>query len=150
MPIPSRDLTPGTPETRFAKKITANPSLLRVLTEGDSWFAFPLPSRPNAIDRCINRAANKAAWLRLEGNGDEASEILSGKQLRRLRDLLANDTYRFDALLFSAGGNDIVGENLEPMLMDHQPGFTWRDCIDYDRFWRRIERTSSPTSSSST
>ena len=69
-----KELTGGTPLSRFKQKIQRLPGALRIMTEGDSWFAFPLPSRPNIPDNLITTFAEKAAWLRLEGNGDEAVE----------------------------------------------------------------------------
>lgn len=113
---------------------------MRILTEGDSWFAFPLPSRPDILDNLITTFAEKAAWLRLEGNGDEAVEILKGEQRNRLRRLLADDALGSEALLFSGGGNDIVGEDLLPLLKDFVPGADWRSCIDQERFLRRMDQ----------
>ncbi len=134
----TRELTGGTPLSRFKKKIERLPEALRILTEGDSWFAFPLPSRPNIPDNLIRTFAEKAAWLRLEGNGDEAVEILKGEQRNRLRRLLADDALGFEALLFSGGGNDIVGEDLLPLLKDFVPGADWRSCIDQERLLLRM------------
>ena len=135
-----KELTGGTPLSRFKRKIQRLPGALRILTEGDSWFAFPLPSRPNIPDNLITTFADKAAWLRLEGNGDEAVEILKGEQRNRLRRLLVDDGLGFEALLFSGGGNDIVGEDLLPLLKDFVPGADWRSCIDQERFLRRMDQ----------
>ena len=135
-----KELTGGTPLSRFKQKIKRLPGALRILTEGDSWFAFPLPSRPNIPDNLITTFGEKAAWLRLEGNGDEAVEILKGDQRNYLRGLLADDALGIEALLFSGGGNDIVGEDLLPLLKDFVPGADWRSCIDQERFLRRMDQ----------
>ncbi len=136
----SKELTGGTPLSRFKQKIKRLPGALRILTEGDSWFAFPLPSRPNIPDNLITTFGEKAAWLRLEGNGDEAVEMLKGEQRNRLRALLADNSLGIEALLFSGGGNDIVGDDLLPLLKDFVPGADWRSCIDQERFLRRMDQ----------
>ncbi len=80
----------------------------------------------------------KISLLRLEKNGDELLEIFGSKQRTKLRRYLTR--YPVEALLFSGGGNDIVGSDLEPLLKTKLPGMTWEDCIDKPRALRRIEQ----------
>ena len=84
-----KELTSGTRLGQFRNKLKQHPGAVRILTEGDSWLAFPLPSRPNIPDNLITAFGNRAAWLRLESIGDEVVEMLVGDQRNRLRKLLA-------------------------------------------------------------
>lgn len=78
---------------------------MKIISEGDSWFKYPgLFKRSNIIQ-----------WLRkhydikdLSSNGDEAGAMLTGEQNKKLISNIQKDWY--DILLFSGGGNDIVGE----------------------------------------
>jgi hypothetical protein len=55
-----------TPFEAYIDKLNAAPGRVGILTEGDSWFALPLPGRPNVVDVLIRQLGSKAAWLRLE------------------------------------------------------------------------------------
>jgi lysophospholipase L1-like esterase len=81
-----------------------------VLSEGDSWFAFPLDNF-NLLD--VVTTLVPGLYLRLEDNGDEAVQMFrkDGRNLDRIGDHLKH--FDFDAVLISAGGNDIVGEHLQ-------------------------------------
>lgn len=88
-----------------------NKRKLNIRFEGDSWGAYP---RKFLL---FGRDANIVDHLRDFGhkvkstasNGDEAGAMLVGKQkLDLLEDL---EDHQYDCLLFSGGGNDIVGEH---------------------------------------
>jgi len=95
---------------KFKKNIRRNPNVKRVLTEGDSWFHLPIGT--NIVDH-IEDLTNYNL-LRTENSGDEIMQIMSGKQKVKLRGYLSK--YDFDALLFSAGGNDIIGADMDELL----------------------------------
>lgn len=95
---------------KFKRKIRKNPNLTRVITEGDSWFHLPIYK--NIIDH-IEDLTNYNI-LRTENSGDELLQIMSGKQKIKLRRNFKN--YQFDFLLFSAGGNDIIGADMDELL----------------------------------
>ena len=95
-------------------------------------------------------ASNVVDWLKadykdefliddLSSNGDEAVAMISGdSKLDMLRHLNED---RFDILLFSGGGNDIVGRyDFDYFLLPKTPGNTWQDCINRNRFERRLEQ----------
>ena len=82
----------------------------RIISEGDSWFAIPI--RKNLIDHLLKKG--KYAILRLESNGDEAVQMMREKHKKALRRNLKNIDFR--VLLFSEGGNDIVGDNLTDLI----------------------------------
>lgn len=95
---------------KFKRRIRKKPSLKRVLTEGDSWFHLPIGK--NIIDYVEDLTPYNL--LRVENSGDEIMQIMSGKQKAKLRQYLSK--YKFDALLFSAGGNDIIGADMDELL----------------------------------
>jgi hypothetical protein len=119
-----------------------------IVTEGDSWFAYPRKNilfGPNAniIDHICSATSNsgKANVLRLASNGDEASNMISGSQKHELAEILDENGSNIDLLLFSAGGNDVVGKwDMERMLNTYQEGFSAQDCIRPDRLKRKLKR----------
>ncbi len=110
----------------FAAMVKQFPKRLVVLTEGDSWFSYPLN---NNIADYVELMNTELAMLRLEHNGDEAREILaSGSgQLKTIMEYLKK--YPVDALLMSAGGNDIVARELARLLDKKTNGATWQSAV---------------------
>src|SRR5262245_3188533 len=93
----------------FAASVKQFPKRLVMITEGDSWFSYPLN---NNIADYIELMSTDLSMLRLEHNGDDAREILGSgsEQLKNLKAYLKK--YPVDVLLLSAGGNDIVAGEL--------------------------------------
>ncbi len=106
-----------------------------LVTEGDSWFGYPKSglalghTGTNIIDH-IERSPLKPNVLRLEFSGDEAVAIMAQEQRHKLYQVfhgLRQKEYRRKAssrvsyipsfILFSAGGNDIVGDADLPLLL---------------------------------
>lgn len=112
----------------FVPSIRDHPDWPVIISEGDSWFSFPL--HKNTVDFLDDIARRKISLLRLEKNGDEALRIVGGKQKKKLRTYLKR--YPVDALLFSGGGNEIVGDELIDLLFQKTSGMDWEDCIDKD------------------
>ena len=116
----------------------------RIITEGDSWFAYPPKNiigleASNVIDHIRGWTRDKASILRLESNGDEASNIVSGEQKHNLAKVLSE--FKPAILLFSAGGNDIAGAwDLERLLNQYEPGFTAEQCLRRPRLNRKLKR----------
>jgi hypothetical protein len=102
----------------FKKVASAFPNKKVILTEGDSWFAYPSTfNRPNGnviswLERQLENGIQKHIFLRLESNGDEAMEMLQGDSKSRLLDVIDYKPVkeRINLILFSGGGNDIVGK----------------------------------------
>ncbi len=124
----------------YLDKLDANSACVGIVTEGDSWFAFPLPSRPNVVDVLIKRFGRHAAWLRHESNGDEARLMMAGKQWEKLFKTLTRSKMRCDLIMLSMGGNDIVGRPLLPLIRQRESGMMWRDCINEQRFQQRLNQ----------
>jgi len=126
MPKPAQRVSEVRPKQAvFAASIRQFPKRLVLLSEGDSWFSYPL----NANIADYIEMMNDFSMLRLEHNGDEAREILcaGSGQLKKLKYYLKN--YPVDALLLSAGGNDLVAGELKRILNPRLPGATWQSAV---------------------
>ena len=123
-----------TKSKKFKRSVIKTPNRPVILSEGDSWFDYPL--HKNTVDY-IERMGS-FSMLRVENNGDELLAILSGKQKGKIRKLLRK--YPFELILFSGGGNDIVGEDLLSLLNKKKPSYSWEQCINKKRALRRIKQ----------
>ena len=126
MPKPVKRVSENRPrQAVFAASIKQFPKRLVILTEGDSWFSYPL----NANIADYIEMMNDFSILRLEHNGDEAREILGAgsEQLKKLKYYLKN--YAVDVVLLSAGGNDLVAGELAKVLDKKVAGATWQSTV---------------------
>ena len=126
---------------------------VNILIEGDSWFAYPkewlfFGDNANLVQNIFSKLAGKDAvnGLCLADNGDTVDEMLSGKQLKRLTKILRRHGSKVDLMLFSGGGNDVVGpDDLEPLLVqfadDFQPpnNFSAQDCLVAAKFAAKLD-----------
>lgn len=127
----------------FHRARREHPDWPSLVSEGDSWFSYEL--RGNIIDRLDDPRdtalpADQQHWalLRLEQSGDTITEILSAGQRAYLRDRVLEQFEGIDALLLSAGGNDIIGPEMGELLRDFQDG----DVPIEDRFHQdKLRRT---------
>jgi hypothetical protein len=110
----------------FVPSIKQHPDWPVIISDGDSWFSFPIHA--NTVDNLDDMAQRKISLLRLEKDGATALQIVGGKEKAKLAEYLHR--YPVNALLFSGGGNDVVGEDLLPLLKQRQPGMTWQQCIN--------------------
>lgn len=124
------------------------PDRVNIVAEGDSWFDYPrqfFPNKPaNIIDHIEDRTHRRANLLRLEANGDEITQIMSDPQSFQLTELLDECAKRerpVHALLFSGGGNDIVGEyDMERFLLPYRPGMSASECINWKSFEIKLQQ----------
>ena len=126
MPIPVKRVSEVRPKQAiFAASIRQFPKRLILVTEGDSWFSYPLV---RTIADYIEMMG-EFSMLRLEHSGDDARKILGqgSEQLRKLRYYLKN--YAVDALLMSAGGNDLVSRELGKILAPKAAGASWQSTV---------------------
>ena len=94
-----------------------------VVSEGDSWFAYPTKtllfgSGSNIVDHIEKKKMMNL--LRLSSNGDEVVSMTTGKSKHRLVNILKTLEKIGSppkVILFSGGGNDIVGPYDMPMLL---------------------------------
>jgi hypothetical protein len=105
---------------------------LNMFAEGDSWFDYPL-------------TYDTIGWLRYDGRpepeilslahyGDMASKMLGVSQRQRIiKNLQDPDNGAFDAILFSGGGNDLVGDQFVLWVTQYVAGADPAYAIDAQR-----------------
>lgn len=128
------------------------PERLTIVSEGDSWFAYPpkwlFAGKPSNLISYLSRYTKKQAnFYTMAANGDEAVDMVSGKQKHQLVDLFKWHTKRkhrkpVDLLLFSGGGNDIVGDNdFERFLHNDGSSYiTAEQCVNLPRLDRKVRQ----------
>ncbi|MCL4836720.1 MAG: hypothetical protein KJ058_01980 [Thermoanaerobaculia bacterium] len=115
--------------------------LPRILAEGDSWFAYPrswllLGAASNIILQLHRLGGYDITSL--ASNGDEIVEMMSGRARQELVECFARQS--FGALLFSGGGNDVVGEyNIDFLVNPKASGASGKGLIHAERFSRRLK-----------
>jgi hypothetical protein len=96
---------------------------LQILAEGDSWFDYPVPLFGGGIIPRL-QARLGVPILNLASAGDEARYMMGVEQTRKLvRHLKAGCPAggSWDLVLFSGGGNDIVGDQMALWINDWDP-----------------------------
>ncbi len=124
----------------FERSMKDHPNWPVVVSEGDSWFSYSdvVGKLDDPQDRGDPRFQRRWCLLRLEKNGDEILTILSGSQRSKLRSFFGR--WKLDALLFSGGGNDIIGPDMLPLLNPYQAGMQAQDVVALPRFERRLRQ----------
>ena len=101
----------------FADMRTWFPNRVTIVSEGDSWFAYPskwlVGKPPHLVSHISGWCKGKANFYTMASNGDEAVDMVSGAQKHQLVDILRWHTRTknrrpVDLLLFSGGGNGLV------------------------------------------
>lgn len=136
----------------FAAWARAKQDEARIYAEGDSWFAYP---GTNVITEIRDDAAGDPVICHKASSGDEAADMLSGKQrhalmkdfeeLKKRNDHLRSKDSAISVephfLLFSGGGNDIVGGHDFPMLIQNKPaGSPPHMFVREGRFKNRLDQ----------
>ncbi len=109
---------------------------LKIIAEGDSWFDYPYPGfGGGVIDRL--QAKLGVPILNLAKAGDEVRYMLGVEQreaiTKRLIDGSPTDD-RWDVMLFSGGGNDIVGEPMALWIEEYKNSLPANALINQPRF----------------
>lgn len=126
----------------FGLEALRRPHAPRILAEGDSWFAYPreyifFGAPANIIHHL--RSRNEFVIENTSSSGDEAVAMLTGES--KLAFLKKLNSVHYDLLLFSGGGNDIVGAyDMDFFLRRKTPEMTALDCLDEIRLSRRIRQ----------
>lgn len=101
-------------ERRYFEEIAMHGQKKRFLFEGDSWFSImDLANIPLQFDSKLDLSI-----LCLADPGDTLEDLADGRQFDILERLIKNERHgqKWDALFFSAGGNDIVGPEIKGLL----------------------------------
>jgi hypothetical protein len=109
---------------------------LQIFAEGDSWFDYPVPFFGGGI---IPRLEGRLGVpiLNLAKAGDEARYMLGVEERAILAEHLSNGCPAggpWDVLLFSGGGNDIVGNPMALWVSDWNPALPPVQLIKKTRF----------------
>jgi hypothetical protein len=97
---------------------------LNLLADGDSWFDYPLtgetPFVPSDIVAQLRTLLTPSPFLLSLAQHGDATTQLMGVSRRNCLIQQLNDPKngRFDAILFSGGGNDLVGDQFRLWLQD--------------------------------
>ncbi len=120
--------------------VSRYPEAKKILAEGDSWFAYPrrfiaVGSESNVIDHLGKY--NKYVIYKTASCGDEALAMMSGKQKLSLMKRISQTD--FDFILFSGGGNDVVGRyDFDYFIDEKRQGMCAHDCISRARLDRKL------------
>jgi hypothetical protein len=109
---------------------------LNLFADGDSWFDYPLPptGRNDVIRSIGSHGKPQPLILNLAHYGDEARDLLGVKRRQRIIDNLSDvENGSFDAILFSGGGNDTVGDQFCLWVQNYVPGMTPSQGINVQR-----------------
>ena len=115
---------------------------LNLLADGDSWFdyplggAIPLISRTDVIAQLPDVSVIQPLILNLAHYGDDVTTAMGLARVQKISAALDDpDNGKFDAIMFSAGGNDIVGDSFVIWLHDASDvGGDAAQALDEDRF----------------
>lgn len=96
---------------------------LNLLADGDSWFDYPIdgdiPGIKTDVIAQLEKQLQNTYILNLAHAGDATTTIMGASKYRRLSKLLVDEEHGgFDAILFSAGGDDLVGDQFRLWLND--------------------------------
>lgn len=94
---------------------------LRILAEGDSWFEYPLPWPEG--DGVIYQLQKLLGYsiANMAHHGLEVDQMMGLSKRQEIIFRLINTPVKYDALLFSGGGDDLVGDRFCIWLRDTPP-----------------------------
>jgi hypothetical protein len=105
---------------------------LQILAEGDSWFDYPVPFTGGGIITHLEELAPINA-LNLAHHGDPVQTIMGVHQRQRFTQSLTDGNMSFQAILFSGGGDDLVGDQFCLWLKDYAAGMPAAQSFDDPR-----------------
>ena len=94
---------------KYRQRLSEEPEVIRILSEGDSWFQHP---HPKVLD-IIDQLSNHYAVYCIGAAGDTVRNMFyEGEFLRAMRD----ENPKF--FLMSGGGNDILGDSFRNYIIE--------------------------------
>lgn len=123
--------------------ITSGP--LQIIAEGDSWFDYPKFIIKGGVPKRLERKLGIPV-LNLAKAGDEVRSMLGVKQreviFKRLQDGCPAGG-AWDVMIFSGGGNDIVGDQMALWVRDYNPIFVPSQLVHAQRFAAALQIVQS-------
>jgi hypothetical protein len=119
-----------------AAEVAAGPRPLNIYADGDSWFDYPLPvlNPRDVIVSVKKRATVRPLILNLAHHGDEARDAMGVSQRERvIKNLRDPANGKFEAILFSGGGNDTAGDQFVLWLYENADGRSPGQAINVNR-----------------
>ena len=121
------------------------PGAVRILAEGDSWFAYPRRfiafGPPSNVVQVLAERDYYVIYS-TASIGDEVAAMMTGDQKFGFSKRLGTNS--FDLILFSGGGNDIVGRyDFDLFLKPRQSVANWQDCIEIERLENKLDLIES-------
>ena len=116
----------------FEDRLVAGDRRPVLLAEGDSWFQYPV-----FLQDVVDHLLPDFNVLCLSAAGDELRSMVKEGEYRDYLLRLASEV-PFRAMLISAGGNDVVGEQLHLLLRDHDPARDAAGHLDIARWEQKI------------
>ncbi|MET0086418.1 MAG: SGNH/GDSL hydrolase family protein [Sedimenticola sp.] len=118
---------------------------VRILAEGDSWFAYPRRffafGEASNIVQVLGKKKRYVIYT-TASSGDEAVTMMSGDQKFAFTKRLKHT--EFDVILFSGGGNDIVGKfDFDFFLRERSSAQAATGCIDMERLENKLSQIRS-------
>ena len=115
------------------------------LAEGDSWFAYPrqfiIAGPASNIVQVLGRKKRYVIYS-TACNGDEAVTMMTGDQKFAFTKRVMHT--KFDIILFSGGGNDIVGKyDFDFFLKPRSTSPKLEDCIEMERLDNKLRQIRS-------
>lgn len=123
----------------------AGDNIIKILAEGDSWFTYPrrffvFGKDANIVDHLADR--EELFIYNTSNNGDEAVSMLAGDQKFSLLKKIHH--IEFDYLLFSGGGNDLLGKyDFDFLIKQKNDQDSWQNCIHTDRLEIKLDQIKS-------
>lgn len=113
-----------------------------ILAEGDSWFDYPAIGIADVIGHLRSMRTNgfrARSITNLAHWGHESVQMMGYKQRGDLLKALKDPDEDYQVILFSAGGNDIVGEPFMLWIKDRTAGMAPEDGVDMEHLSDAID-----------
>ncbi|MFP5078190.1 SGNH/GDSL hydrolase family protein [Rhizobium sp. YIM 134829] len=124
---------------------------LCLLALGDSWFDYPLLNNgpvlqdTDIIAQLKHYGSPPARILNLAHYGDASTDAMSAQKQRRLIAALADSGNwlggKPDAILFSAGGNDVAGDQFRTFLNQNEDGTKPINGSEFRKTLKTVEQS---------
>ncbi|MGV6848803.1 MAG: trypsin-like peptidase domain-containing protein [Marinibacterium sp.] len=124
---------------RFKRRMRRGETLPVIVSEGDSWFQFPI-----LIDDVIDHLDRNYLVWSLGAAGDTADNMI--RRAPEYLDGLREQADHVQAFLLSAAGNDVLGEDengtptLQSLLHRFRPGKTAEELVNKSALRRTLNR----------